>query len=107
MQGKFFRALFNTFYFFALYANIDDYQGGGAVTLTEMDRWILSRLNSVIKQCDSAYADYEPTNAARAIQDYVVEDHSNRYVRLNRRRFWNGEQGADKNAAISTLQHCL
>lgn len=107
VQRKFFRALFNTYNFFALYANIDGYDGTGEATRTESDRWILSRLNSVLKLADANYADYEPTIAARAIQDFVVEDLSNWYVRLNRRRFWKGELGADKNAAFSTLHRCL
>ena len=112
VQRKFFRALFNTYNFFALYANIDGpaLDAGSRVseaTLTESDRWILSRLNSVMKLADASYADYEPTIAARAIQDFVVEDLSNWYVRLNRRRFWKGEQGADKNAAFQTLHRCL
>ncbi|MBK9146887.1 MAG: isoleucine--tRNA ligase [Flavobacteriales bacterium] len=107
VQRKFFRALFNTYNFFALYANIDGYDGTGEASLTESDRWILSRLNSVMKLADASYADYEPTVAARAIQDFVVEDLSNWYVRLNRRRFWKGEMGADKNAAFQTLHRCL
>jgi isoleucyl-tRNA synthetase len=107
VQRKFFRALFNTYNFFALYANIDGFDGNGEAALTESDRWILSRLNSVMKLADTNYADYEPTIAARAIQDFVVEDLSNWYVRLNRRRFWKGELGADKNAAFQTLQRCL
>jgi isoleucyl-tRNA synthetase len=107
VQRKFFRALFNTYNFFALYANIDGYDGKGEASLTESDRWILSRLNSVMKLADANYADYEPTIAARAIQDFVVEDLSNWYVRLNRRRFWKGEMGADKNAAFQTLHRCL
>ena len=107
VQRKFFRALFNTYNFFALYANIDGFDRNGQAELTEMDRWVLSRLNSLIKQCDAAFGDYEPTVAARAIQDFVVEDLSNWYVRLNRRRFWKGEQGADKNAAFQTLHRCL
>ena len=107
VQRKFFRALFNTYNFFALYANIDGFDVKGEATLTESDLWILSRLNSVMKQADASYADYEPTIAARAIQDFVVEDLSNWYVRLNRRRFWKGEQGADKNAAFQTLHRCL
>ena len=74
---------------------------------TLADRWILSRLNSVLQLADASYADYEPTIAARAIQDFVVEDLSNWYVRLNRRRFWKGELGADKNAAFRTLHRCL
>jgi isoleucyl-tRNA synthetase len=111
VQRKFFRALFNTYNFFALYANIDGFRHEEAhipmAQRTEMDRWILSRLNSVIEQCDAAYGDYEPTVAARAVQDFVVEDLSNWYVRLNRRRFWKGEQGTDKNAAFQTLHRCL
>ncbi|MBL7940378.1 MAG: isoleucine--tRNA ligase [Flavobacteriales bacterium] len=107
VQRKFFRALFNSYNFFALYANIDGFDGSGDAVLTESDRWILSRLNSVIKLADANYADYEPTIAARAIQDFVVEDLSNWYVRLNRRRFWKGELGADKNAAFQTLHRCL
>ncbi len=118
VQRKFFRALFNSYNFFALYANIDGFSpspleragvrsGGYEVKLTESDRWILSRLNSLIKQCDAAFADYEPTIAARAVQDFVVEDLSNWYVRLNRRRFWKGEMGDDKNAAFQTLHRCL
>jgi isoleucyl-tRNA synthetase len=107
VQRKFFRALFNTYNFFALYANIDGFDGKAEATLTESDRWILSRLNSVLKLADASYADYEPTIAARAIQDFVVEDLSNWYVRLNRRRFWKGELGADKNAAFQTLRRCL
>ena len=107
VQRKFFRALFNTYNFFALYANIDGFDGNGGSVLTESDRWILSRLNSVMKLADTNYADYEPTIAARAIQDFVVEDLSNWYVRLNRRRFWKGDLGADKNAAFQTLQRCL
>ncbi|MCB9178165.1 MAG: isoleucine--tRNA ligase [Flavobacteriales bacterium] len=107
VQRKFFRALFNTYNFFALYANIDGYDGKGEAKLTESDRWILSRLNSVMKLADANYADYEPTIAARAIQDFVVEDLSNWYVRLNRRRFWKGEMGPDKNAAFQTLHRCL
>ena len=112
VQRKFFRALFNTYNFFALYANIDGFDGNGEAALTESDRWILSRLNSVMKLADANYADYEPTVAARAIQDFVVEDLSNWYVRLNRRRFWKGDalgsaRGGDKNAAYQTLQRCL
>jgi len=107
VQRKFFRALFNTYNFFALYANIDGYDGKGEASLAESDRWILSRLNSVLKLADASYAVYEPTIAARAIQDFVVEDLSNWYVRLNRRRFWKGELGADKNAAFQTLHRCL
>ncbi|HMN05963.1 MAG TPA: isoleucine--tRNA ligase [Flavobacteriales bacterium] len=111
VQRKFFRALYNTYGFFALYANIDRFDPAAAqvpmAKRTEMDRWALSKLNSLIKQVQEAYADYEPTVAARAIQDFVVEDLSNWYVRLNRRRFWKGEQGDDKNAAFQTLHRCI
>ncbi len=111
VQRKFFRALFNTYNFFALYANIDGFDANAPHVAmnerTEMDRWILSRLNSLIAACDAAFGDYEPTIAARAVQDFVVEDLSNWYVRLNRRRFWKGEQGNDKNAAFQTLHRCL
>ena len=109
VQRKFFRALFNTYNFFALYANIDKPDMGVDVSAarTESDQWILSRLNSLIKLADTNYTEYEPTIAARAIQDFVVEDLSNWYVRLNRRRFWKGEQGNDKNAAFQTLHRCL
>ncbi len=111
VQRKFFRALHSTYSFFALYANIDGFDAQAPQVAmndrTEMDRWVLSRLNSLIAACDAAYCDYEPTIAARAVQDFVVEDLSNWYVRLNRRRFWKGEQGNDKNAAFQTLHHCL
>jgi isoleucyl-tRNA synthetase len=111
VQRKFFRALFNTYNFFALYANIDNFESTTAQVpmdqRTEMDRWVLSRLNSVAKLADASYTDYEPTIAARAIQDFVVEDLSNWYVRLNRRRFWKGEMGTDKVAAYQTLHRCL
>ncbi len=116
MQRKFFRALFNTYGFFALYANIDGFDVKTApvpmAKRTEMDRWVLSRLNSLLVQVQEAYDTYEPTQAARAIQDFVVEDLSNWYVRLNRRRFWKGEplgsaRGSDKLAAFQTLHRCL
>ncbi len=110
VQRKFFRALFNTYGFFALYANIDgfDPKNGPAIDRThEMDRWILSRTHSLITECDQAYSDHEPTQAARAIQEFVIEDLSNWYVRLNRRRFWKGEMGADKLSAYSTLYEVL
>ena len=111
VQRKFFRALFNTYGFFALYANIDGFDVDTApvpmAKRSEMDLWVLSRLNSLLVQVQEAYDTYEPTQAARAIQDFVVEDLSNWYVRLNRRRFWKGEQGDDKNAAFQTLHRCL
>jgi isoleucyl-tRNA synthetase len=111
VQRKFFRALFNTYNFFALYANIDSFDARAEPVpmeqRTEMDRWVLSRLNSLIRACDTEYADYEPTQVARAVQDFVVDDLSNWYVRLNRRRFWKGEMGPDKLAAYQTLHRCL
>lgn len=111
VQRKFFRALFNSYNFFALYANIDGFDVNAAQVpmeqRTEMDRWALSRLNSLIQVCDTAYANYEPTQVARAVQDFVVDDLSNWYVRLNRRRFWKGDVGADKLAAFQTLHRCL
>lgn len=120
VQRKFFRALFNTYNFFALYANIDGFEHDPSFlrwtpgstepanpALTELDRWVLARLNLLLIECDKAYSDYEPTVAARAIQEFVVEDMSNWYVRLNRRRFWKGEQGDDKKAAFQTLYRCL
>ena len=111
VQRKFFRALFNTYNFFALYANIDGFDSSTApvpmAERSEMDRWLLSRLNSLITIADANYTDYEPTVAARAIQDFVIEDLSNWYVRLNRRRFWKGELGTDKLAAYQTLHQCL
>ncbi len=110
VQRKFFRALHNTYSFFALYANIDGFDPGSMNASKDRDpadRWIISRLNSLIAECDAAYSDHEPTQAARAIQDFVIEDLSNWYVRLNRRRFWKGEMGSDKIAAYSTLHECL
>lgn len=111
VQRRFFGTLQNTYAFFALYANLDkfSYQEPEIPIerRTESDRWILSKLNSLIAICDSAYADYEPTKAARAIQDFVVDDLSNWYVRLNRKRFWKGQYAEDKIAAYQTLYTCL
>jgi isoleucyl-tRNA synthetase len=108
-QRRFFGTLHNTYSFFALYANLDSYQGEGAnaAAYTESDRWILSRLNSLVGFVDQAYDDYEPTKAARSIQNFVNKDLSNWYVRLNRKRFWRGEYNGDKKAAYDTLCHCL
>ena len=110
VQRKFFGTLLNTYAFFALYANIDGFthkEPDVAVSeRPEIDRWILSELNSLIKLVDECFADYEPTKAARAIQDFVTEHLSNWYVRRNRRRFWKSEQGADKMAAYQTLYRC-
>lgn len=111
VRRKFFGTLYNTYSFFSLYANIDGFKYAEAeVPLNErpeIDRWILSELNTLIKVVDDAYADYEPTKAARAISDFVQENLSNWYVRLCRRRFWKGEYGQDKIAAYQTLYTCL
>ncbi len=111
VRRKFFGTLYNTYSFFALYANIDNFSYAEAeIPLNErpeIDRWILSELHTLIKEVDEAYADYEPTKAARAISDFVQENLSNWYVRLCRRRFWKGEYGTDKIAAYQTLYTCL
>jgi len=111
VRRKFFGTLYNTYSFFALYANIDGFKYAEAeVPLAErpeIDRWILSELHTLIQLVDEAYADYEPTKAARAISDFVQENLSNWYVRLCRRRFWKGEYGTDKIAAYQTLYTCL
>ena len=111
VRRKFFGTLYNTYSFFALYANIDGFKYNEAeVPLTErpeIDRWILSELHTLIQLVDEAYAEYEPTKAARAISDFVQENLSNWYVRLCRRRFWKGEYGTDKIAAYQTLYTCL
>ena len=111
VQRKFFGTLYNTYSFFALYANIDKFNFKETEIPVEqrpeIDRWILSELNSLIKFVDESYADYEPTKAARAIQNFVDEHLSNWYVRLCRRRFWKGDYSADKIAAYQTLYRCL
>jgi len=111
VQRKFFGTLYNTYSFFALYSNIDGFNYSEPEVSyeerTELDRWILSELNSMIKVVDAAYADYEPTKACRAISDFVSEHLSNWYVRLSRRRFWKGEYTKDKIAAYQTLYTCL
>jgi len=111
VQRRFLGTLQNTYSFFALYANLDsfNYKGGDIAVekRTESDRWILSKLNSLIKSVDAAYEDYEPTRAARLIQDFTIDDLSNWYVRLNRKRFWRGEFNDDKRAAYQTLYKCL
>ncbi len=111
VRRKFFGTLYNTYSFFSLYANIDGFKYSEAeIPLNErpeIDRWILSELHTLIKTVDEAYADYEPTKAARAISDFVQENLSNWYVRLCRRRFWKGEYGTDKIAAYQTLYTCL
>jgi isoleucyl-tRNA synthetase len=111
VQRKFFGTLYNTYSFFALYANIDkfDYKEADIAIekRPEIDRWILSELNTLIKYVDECYADYEPTKAGRAIQDFVDAHLSNWYVRLCRRRFWKGDYSEDKISAYQTLYTCL
>lgn len=111
VQRKFFGTLYNTYAFFVIYANIDGFcYEQTDVPLSErpeIDRWILSQLNSLIKTVDECYADYEPTKAGRAIQEFVDEHLSNWYVRLCRRRFWKGDYSTDKIAAYQTLYKCL
>ena len=111
VRRKFFGTLYNTYAFFALYANIDNFRYSEAdITLEkrpEIDRWIISLLNSLIKEVDEYYADFEPTKAARAIQNFVDEHLSNWYVRLCRRRFWKGDYTEDKISAYQTLYTCL
>lgn len=111
VQRKFFGTLYNTYAFFAIYANIDGFHyEQNDIPLEErpeIDRWILSQLNTLIKTVDECYADYEPTKAGRAIQEFVDEHLSNWYVRLCRRRFWKGEYSTDKIAAYQTLYKCL
>ena len=111
IRRKFFGTLYNTYGFFALYANVDGWTpellNPELLNLTEIDKWVLSRLNSLIKEVTAAYEAYEPTKAGRAISDFVQDDLSNWYVRLNRKRFWGGEMDADKQAAYYTLYICL
>ena len=115
IRRKFFGTLYNTYGFFALYANVDGWnpaplansQSPIANSLTEIDKWVLSKLNSLVKEVTAAYEAYEPTKAGRAISDFVQDDLSNWYVRLNRKRFWGGEMDADKQAAYYTLYTCL
>jgi len=108
---KFFSTLYNTYSFFALYANVDNFtfheEEIPVQDRPEIDRWILSLLHSLIAEVDEFYSTYEPTRAARAIQDFVTENLSNWYVRLNRKRFWGGNYDNDKIAAYQTLYTCL
>ena len=107
---KFFGTLFNTYSFFSLYANLDSFQFDKknlSKETKEIDLWILSRLNSLIKSVEESYNDYEPTKAARLIQAFVIDELSNWYVRLCRKRFWKGEMNEDKKAAYETLFVCL
>ena len=111
VRRKFFGTLYNTYSFFSLYANIDGFKFEEAEIPVnerpEIDQWIMSELNTLIKEVDGFYADYEPTKAARAISEFVQENLSNWYVRLCRRRFWKGEYAQDKIAAYQTLYTCL
>ncbi len=111
VRRKFFGTLYNTYSFFALYANLDNFTNAEPpIPLderTELDRWILSELHTLIKNVNEAFDDYEPTKAARDIQYFVNEHLSNWFVRLSRRRFWKGEYGFDKIAAYQTLYTCL
>ncbi|MDE7154354.1 MAG: isoleucine--tRNA ligase [Muribaculaceae bacterium] len=108
---KMFATLYNTYSFFALYANVDGFNGSEPQVPVserpEIDRWILSLLNTLIREVETSLDDYEPTRAARAINDFVNDNLSNWYVRLNRKRFWGGEMNQDKLAAYQTLYTCL
>lgn len=112
VRRKFFGTLYNTYAFFALYANIDKFEIdknnlSKVEDRTELDRWILSLLQNLISEVDESYNTYEPTKATRAIQTFVDEHLSNWYIRLSRRRFWKGEMTDDKRAAYETLYTCL
>lgn len=111
VKRKFFGTLYNTYGFFALYANVDGFKFAEeeipVEERPEIDRWIISLLNSLVKEIENDYENYEPTRAGRAIQDFVTENLSNWYVRLNRKRYWGGEYSKDKIAAYQTLYTCL
>ena len=111
VRRKYFGTLYNTYGFFALYANVDGFTGKEAEVPVEerpeIDRWIISTLNSLVKEVSERLSDYDPTPAARAIQEFVGENLSNWYVRLNRKRFWGGGMTKDKLAAYQTLYTCL
>ena len=111
VRRKFFGTLYNTYSFFALYANVDGFTGKEDVVAVEnrpeIDRWIISELNSLVARVTAALENYDPTPAARAIQEFVCENLSNWYVRLNRKRFWGGGMTEDKLAAYQTLYTCL
>lgn len=114
-RRKFFGTLYNTYSFFALYANVDNYEApelkAGVSLLTadapEIDRWIISKLNSLVKNVIAEFEDYDPTRAGRLIDKFVNDDLSNWYVRLNRKRFWGKEMSADKKSAYNSLYTCL
>jgi isoleucyl-tRNA synthetase len=112
VRNKFFGTLTNTYNFFALYANLDNYKMSETdrvsyANLPEMDRWVLSKLYTLIKEVGEQFDDYNPTKAGRLVQDFVCDQLSNWYVRLCRRRFWQGEMTENKKAAYETLQQCL
>ena len=111
VRRKFFGTLYNTYSFFALYANVDGFTGREAevpvARRPEIDRWIISLLNTLVKEVTAALENYDPTPAARMIQEFVCENLSNWYVRLNRKRFWGGGMNEDKLAAYQTLYTCL
>ena len=111
VRRKFFGTLYNTYSFFALYANVDEFEYKEAdVPMTErpeIDRWILSVLNTLVKNVDTCYNEYEPTKAGRLISEFVNDNLSNWYVRLNRKRFWGGGMTQDKLSAFQTLYTCL
>ncbi len=111
VRRKFFGTLYNTYSFFALYANLDNFNYSEAeIPLNErpeIDQWILSELHTLVQKVDAYYNEYEPTRATRAISDFVQENLSNWYVRLCRRRFWKGEYAQDKISAYQTLYTCL
>jgi len=111
VKRKFFGTLYNTYSFFALYANVDGFVCSEVEIpideRPEIDRWVISLLNSLIKEVTESYESYEPTKAGRAIQNFVTENLSNWYVRLNRKRFWGGTYSKDKIAAYQTLYTCL
>ncbi|HSZ34690.1 MAG TPA: class I tRNA ligase family protein, partial [Puia sp.] len=111
VQRKFFGTLYNTYQFFALYANVDGFSFKESyipiVKRPEIDKWVLSSLNTLVSKVVSSFDDYEPTVAGRLIEDFVDEELSNWYVRLSRRRFWKGEYEDDKRSAYQTLYECL
>ena len=107
----FFGKLYQTYSFFAMYANVDNFDPAApqvpVAARPEIDRWILSELNTLVKEVTAAYEDYEPTRAGRMIQTFVIDNLSNWHVRLSRKRFWGGEMNDDKLSAYQTLYHCL
>ncbi len=111
MKRKFFGTLYNTYNFFALYANVDNFRYAEeeipVEQRPELDRWIISLLNSLVKEVGESYETYEPTRAGRAISEFVTENLSNWFVRLSRKRYWGGEYSTDKISAYQTLYNCL